>query len=106
MERRVDTRFVLFLDCPAEVSTESDYSARVADWNLYKQVSADRCLLRGAGGGGRVDDNVESLKKRHATYENETRREGCFLMASCLSHVIFLPSCTGTLRTTRHGSQV
>eukprot|EP00045_Choanoeca_perplexa_P004502 m.38689 g.38689 ORF g.38689 m.38689 type:complete len:202 (+) comp12608_c0_seq2:1721-2326(+) len=54
MGDKVDARFVLFLDCPAEVSTE-------------------RCLARAASGGGRVDDNIESLRKRHATYENETK---------------------------------
>ncbi|EDQ85619.1 uncharacterized protein MONBRDRAFT_29132 [Monosiga brevicollis MX1] len=61
MADKVDARFVLFLDCPAEVS------------GRLLLVSTERCLSRGAAGGGRVDDNLESLQKRHATYENETK---------------------------------
>eukprot|EP00043_Microstomoeca_roanoka_P020915 m.254460 g.254460 ORF g.254460 m.254460 type:complete len:198 (+) comp18093_c0_seq1:97-690(+) len=53
MADKVDAKFVLFLDCNAEVSTQ-------------------RCLSRGAS-SGRVDDNEDSLKKRHATYEESTR---------------------------------
>ncbi|EGD79111.1 cytidylate kinase [Salpingoeca rosetta] len=52
MGDKVDARFVLFLDCDEETSTQ-------------------RCLQRAAS-SGRVDDNVESLKKRHRTYEEST----------------------------------
>lgn len=45
-------QFVLFFDCPMEV--------------LEK-----RLLLRGAT-SGRVDDNIESIKKRFITYQNQT----------------------------------
>jgi UMP-CMP kinase len=31
-----------------------------------------RCLHRGAKGSGRSDDNLESLKKRHQTYIQDT----------------------------------
>ena len=33
-------------------------------FNISDEVATDRCLKRGAGGSGRSDDNVESIKKR------------------------------------------
>lgn len=36
------------------------------------QTCTERCLSRGAAGSGRVDDNLESLKKRFFTYVNDT----------------------------------
>lgn len=51
---KVNIMFVLFLDCSEE-------------------ICAQRCLGRGAAGSGRTDDNMESLKKRFATYLNETK---------------------------------
>ncbi|KRT78843.1 hypothetical protein AMK59_7303 [Oryctes borbonicus] len=54
MSEKVDLLFVLFFDCPLEICTE-------------------RCLRRGAEGSGRADDNVESLKKRFNTYQQETK---------------------------------
>eukprot|EP00049_Salpingoeca_infusionum_P009372 m.156226 g.156226 ORF g.156226 m.156226 type:complete len:192 (+) comp14318_c0_seq1:220-795(+) len=51
MAAKVNEKFCLFLDCAEEISTA-------------------RCLGRG---GGRVDDNIESLKKRHTTYMTQTR---------------------------------
>lgn len=41
-------------------------------FNCADQVCVDRCLGRGASGSGRTDDNVESLKKRLATYRDST----------------------------------
>ncbi|GAM23751.1 hypothetical protein SAMD00019534_069260, partial [Acytostelium subglobosum LB1] len=49
----VDTRFVLYFDCPDEVMTE-------------------RLLGRGAS-SGRTDDNIESIKKRFTTFHNQTK---------------------------------
>nr|ACO11273.1 UMP-CMP kinase [Caligus rogercresseyi] len=49
----VDFKFLLFFDCKEEICVE-------------------RCLSRGAAGSGRSDDNLESLKKRIATYMNST----------------------------------
>lgn len=49
----VDVSFLLFLDCPEEVMLE-------------------RLLERGKT-SGRNDDNIESIKKRFATYEASTR---------------------------------
>lgn len=45
--------FVLVLDCPVDTCT-------------------NRCLSRGAGGSGRADDNIESIKKRIIVYQKET----------------------------------
>lgn len=45
--------FVLFFDCPID-------------------TCIDRCLKRGAAGSGRTDDNVESLKKRIKTFNEDT----------------------------------
>lgn len=53
MTGKVDLLFVLYFDCPAEVCIE-------------------RCLKRGAQGSGRVDDNMEVLRKRIQTFENES----------------------------------
>jgi len=42
---------------------------------FYKTTEEEvkkRCLARGAGGSGRVDDNLESILKRLNTYDNET----------------------------------
>ncbi|XP_015783690.1 UMP-CMP kinase [Tetranychus urticae] len=50
---KVEERFMLFFDCPQEISLE-------------------RCLKRGQAGSGRSDDNEESLKKRLVTYYNDT----------------------------------
>lgn len=36
------------------------------------QVCEERCLKRGAEGSGRVDDNIDSLRKRFQTYQNDT----------------------------------
>jgi len=41
-------------------------------FHCSEEVCAERCLARGAAGSGRSDDNVESLKKRFATYEKQT----------------------------------
>lgn len=50
---KVNLMFVLFFDCSLEVCEH-------------------RCLARGAAGSGRSDDNLESLRKRFKTYENDT----------------------------------
>nr|ACO14768.1 UMP-CMP kinase [Caligus clemensi] len=49
----VQFKFLLFFDCSEEICVQ-------------------RCLNRGAAGSGRSDDNLESLKKRIATYMNST----------------------------------
>nr|ACO12338.1 UMP-CMP kinase [Lepeophtheirus salmonis] len=49
----VNFRFLLFFDCDEDTCVQ-------------------RCLSRGAAGSGRSDDNIESLKKRCATYLNST----------------------------------
>lgn len=51
---KVKLQFILFFDCSLEICT-------------------DRCLSRGAAGSGRSDDNMESLKKRFNTYQNESK---------------------------------
>ena len=48
----VNTRFVLFMDCPEDV--------------MQKR------LLKRAETSGRSDDNIESIKKRFVTFENES----------------------------------
>lgn len=53
MAGKVHLQFVLFFDCPLDICSE-------------------RILKRGAT-SGRVDDNIESLKKRFNTYSNETQ---------------------------------
>ncbi|XP_001359167.2 UMP-CMP kinase [Drosophila pseudoobscura] len=53
MSDKVDVQFVLFFDCDEEVCVK-------------------RCLIRGQGGSGRSDDNLESLKKRIQTYNNDS----------------------------------
>uniref|UniRef100_A0A1B0A671 UMP-CMP kinase n=1 Tax=Glossina pallidipes TaxID=7398 RepID=A0A1B0A671_GLOPL len=53
MSDKVDFQFVLFFDCPED-------------------VCVDRCLTRGQSGSGRSDDNIESLKKRIETYNNDS----------------------------------
>ncbi|ENN77885.1 hypothetical protein D910_05855 [Dendroctonus ponderosae] len=53
MADKVNLQFVLFFDCPLEICTA-------------------RILKRGAT-SGRVDDNIESLKKRFNTYSTETK---------------------------------
>uniref|UniRef100_A0A1A9VDZ1 UMP-CMP kinase n=1 Tax=Glossina austeni TaxID=7395 RepID=A0A1A9VDZ1_GLOAU len=53
MSDKVDFQFVLFFDCPED-------------------VCVDRCLTRGQSGSGRLDDNIESLKKRIETYNNDS----------------------------------
>merc|ERR1711894_539109 len=42
---------------------------RLLFFNISDEVATERCLARGAGGSGRTDDNVESLKKRLNTYK-------------------------------------
>uniref|UniRef100_A0A1B0BEW0 UMP-CMP kinase n=1 Tax=Glossina palpalis gambiensis TaxID=67801 RepID=A0A1B0BEW0_9MUSC len=53
MSDKVDFQFVLFFDCPEDVCVA-------------------RCLTRGQSGSGRLDDNIESLKKRIETYNNDS----------------------------------
>ncbi|XP_044726858.1 UMP-CMP kinase [Chrysoperla carnea] len=53
MSEKVQLLFVLFFECDEKTCTE-------------------RCLSRGAAGSGRSDDNIESLKKRFQTYQNDT----------------------------------
>ncbi len=53
MSDKTELLFVLFFDCPIDTCT-------------------DRCLKRGAAGSGRTDDNVESLKKRIVTFNQDT----------------------------------
>lgn len=53
MKEKVDLLFVLFFDCATETCVE-------------------RCLKRGAGGSGRVDDNMDVIQKRIQTYLNES----------------------------------
>ncbi|CAB4055057.1 CMPK1 [Lepeophtheirus salmonis] len=43
----------------------------VEEWKK-SDTCVQRCLSRGAAGSGRSDDNIESLKKRCATYLNST----------------------------------
>lgn len=53
MGNKVDFQFVLFFNCGEDVCVE-------------------RCLSRGQSGSGRTDDNMESLKKRISTYNNDS----------------------------------
>ncbi|KAH8382533.1 hypothetical protein KR009_004005 [Drosophila setifemur] len=53
MSDKVNMEFVLFFDCGEDVCVQ-------------------RCLGRGQGGSGRTDDNMDSLKKRIATYNNDS----------------------------------
>lgn len=53
MAAKVRLLFVLFFECS-------------------EQESIDRCLKRGQAGSGRSDDNMESLRKRFQTFDNET----------------------------------
>lgn len=53
MEEKVDLKGVFFFDC-------------------NKETCLNRCLNRGAGGSGRSDDNVETLKKRLDNYVIDT----------------------------------
>ncbi|KAH8404254.1 hypothetical protein KR215_002455 [Drosophila sulfurigaster] len=53
MDGKADMQFVLFFDCAEDVCVE-------------------RCLGRGQSGSGRSDDNMESLKKRIQTYNNDS----------------------------------
>lgn len=53
MADKINLKFVLFFDCDDDVCVK-------------------RCLDRGAAGSGRSDDNEESLRKRFATFANET----------------------------------
>jgi len=54
MAAKVNLLFVLFFDGPTE-------------------LFINRCLKRGQAGSGRTDDNLDSLKKRLVTYENESK---------------------------------
>lgn len=49
----IDFKFVLFFECPEE--------------ECFR-----RCMDRGAHGSGRADDNEVSLRKRFATFQNDT----------------------------------
>nr|XP_014091542.1 UMP-CMP kinase [Bactrocera oleae] len=53
MSDKVDFLFVLFFNCAEDKCVE-------------------RCLARGQAGSGRSDDNLESLKKRIQTYNNDS----------------------------------
>lgn len=53
MSDKVDLKGVLFFDVSEEICTQ-------------------RCLKRGAH-SGRLDDNIETLKKRHQTYISGTK---------------------------------
>ncbi|XKL68222.1 hypothetical protein PGB90_003713 [Kerria lacca] len=53
MNDKTELLFVLFLECPIDTCVE-------------------RCLKRGAAGSGRTDDNIESLKKRIVTFNEDT----------------------------------
>ncbi|XP_067634869.1 UMP-CMP kinase [Eurosta solidaginis] len=53
MGDKVDLKFVLFFNCSEDKCIE-------------------RCLARGQSGSGRSDDNLESLKKRIQTYNNDS----------------------------------
>ncbi|EDV42885.2 uncharacterized protein Dana_GF18220 [Drosophila ananassae] len=53
MSDKVDMQFVLFFDCGEDVCVQ-------------------RCLGRGQSGSGRSDDNMDSLKKRISTYNNDS----------------------------------
>ncbi|TMW51967.1 hypothetical protein DOY81_002957 [Sarcophaga bullata] len=53
MADKVDFQFVLFFNCAED-------------------VCVNRCLSRGQSGSGRSDDNMESLKKRIQTYNNDS----------------------------------
>ncbi|EDW98656.2 UMP-CMP kinase [Drosophila yakuba] len=53
MSEKVDFQFVLFFDCGEDVCVQ-------------------RCLGRGQSGSGRTDDNLDSLKKRISTYNNDS----------------------------------
>lgn len=53
MGEKVDTPFLVFLDCSEEVMLQR--------------------LTKRSETSGRSDDNIESIKKRFHTYENETR---------------------------------
>lgn len=53
MSDKIDFQFVLFFNCDEE-------------------VCVNRCLSRGQSGSGRSDDNLESLKKRIQTYNNDS----------------------------------
>jgi len=53
MADKVDFQFVLFFNCGENLCVE-------------------RCLTRGNSGSGRSDDNMESLKKRIQTYNNDS----------------------------------
>lgn len=53
MSNKVDFQFVLFFNCSED-------------------ICVNRCLSRGQSGSGRSDDNMESLKKRIQTYNNDS----------------------------------
>lgn len=53
MADKTQLLFVLFFDCPID-------------------TCIDRCLKRGAAGSGRTDDNLESLRKRIVTFNEDT----------------------------------
>lgn len=53
MADKTDLQFVLYFDCPIDTCVE-------------------RCLRRGAAGSGRTDDNIESVKKRIVTFNEDT----------------------------------
>lgn len=53
MSDKTDLQFVLFFDCPIDICVQ-------------------RCLKRGAAGSGRSDDNIESVRKRIVTFNEDT----------------------------------
>ncbi|XP_065217014.1 UMP-CMP kinase [Planococcus citri] len=53
MSDKTDLQFVLFFDCPIEMCVQ-------------------RCLKRGEAGSGRSDDNIESVRKRIVTFNEDT----------------------------------
>ena len=53
MSNKTDLQFVLFFDCPIDTCVQ-------------------RCLNRGAAGSGRSDDNIESVRKRIVTFNEDT----------------------------------
>ncbi|XP_066246722.1 UMP-CMP kinase [Euwallacea similis] len=77
MADKVNLQFVLFFDCPMEVCTE-------------------RILKRGAT-SGRVDDNIDSLRKRFNTYVSETK--------PIIDHYAVL-NLVKTIDATRHEDEV
>lgn len=60
------------LDCWNKQMAQNVILLLVLFFECSSAVSEQRCLRRGAAGSGRVDDSVESLRKRFVTYANDT----------------------------------